>query len=182
MRYLLAHIPGSLGRWLRAGYYAKALRYLGRRAVIGEGMEIIAAENISIGDDFIALRDCFLCADGQGTITIGDRVSLATNAMLNAGQRGVIAVGNDSGIGNNCVLRTSPHKYEDPTRPFKSQGHMPGSIIVEKDVWVAANCTLLPGTHLEQGCIIGAGRVVGGPVKAYTVVAGNPARVVGRRG
>lgn len=143
---------------------------------------MIAPEQISIGDDFIVLRGCFLCADGGGTITIGNRVSLATNAMLNAGQHGLILIGDDSGIGNNCVLRATPHKYQDPSRPFKTQGHLPGRIIVEQDVWVAANSTLLPGTHLERGCIVGAGSVVGGRVKAYSVVAGNPARVVGRRG
>jgi len=145
-------------------------------------MDMIAPERITIGDDFIALRGCFLCADGGGAIRIGHRVSLATNAMLNAGQEGLIVVGNDSGIGNNCVLRATPHKYQDPTRPFKSQGSTPGRIIVEDDVWVAANSTLLPGTHLERGCIVGAGSVVGGRIRAFSVIAGNPARVIGRRG
>lgn len=182
LRYALAHIPATLGRRLRAAYYGRALEHLGRRAVIGEGVELIAPERISIGDDFIALRGCFLCAAGGGRITIGDRVSLTTNAMLNAGEEGVIIIGDDSGIGNNCVLRTSAHRYQDPSRPFKSQGTVPGRIIVEEDVWVAANCTLLPGTHLERGCIVGSGSVVGGRVKAYSIIAGNPARVVGRRG
>lgn len=182
LRYALAHIPGTLGRRLRAAYYARVLAHLGRRAVIGENIEIIAPERISIGDDFIALRGCFLCAAGGGRITLGDRVSLTTNAMLNAGENGVIEIGNDSGIGNNCVLRASAHSYRDPHRPFKSQEIVPGKILVEDDVWVAANCTLLPGTHLERGCVVSSGSVVGGRVKAFSVIAGNPARVIARRG
>ncbi len=182
LRCTLAHIPGTLGRKLRCAYYARALEHLGQRAVIGEGIEIIAPERIRIGDDFIALRGAFLCAAGGGRITLGNRVSLTTNAMLNAGEQGVIEIGDDSGIGNNCVLRASAHSYRDPNRPFKSQEIVPGKIVVEDDVWVAANCTLLPGTHLERGCVVSSGSVVGGRVKAFSVIAGNPARVIARRG
>lgn len=181
-RHLLAGVPGTAGRRLRAWYYGRVMQWLGRRAVIGLGMEMLAPERIAIGDDFIALRGCFLCADEGGSIIIGNGVSLATNVMINAGQHGVIRIGNDVGLGNNCVLRSSPHNYQDPARPFKSQGHLPGTIVVEDDVWVAANVTLLPGTHLERGCVVSSGSVVSGVVKAYAVVAGNPARVVGKRG
>lgn len=181
-RHLVGQIPGSIGRRVRAAYYASVLKSLGREASIGMGMEIVAPENIAIGDRFIALRNCFLCADLGGQIRMGDDVSLATNVMVNAGCQGLIAIGNGSGLGNNCVARSSAHLYQDPRRPFKTQGHKPGTIIIEEDVWVAANTTLLPGTHLERGCVVSAGSVVGGLVKAYTVVAGNPARVVGMRG
>ena len=174
-RGLAGGVPGSAGRKLRAWYYAQALRALGRHAILEAGLEVIAPERVSIGDEFVALRGCLLCADGGGDIVIGHRVSLATNVMVNAGQQGVIRIGNGVGLGNNCVLRSSPHNYQDPARPFKSQGHTPGTIIIEDDVWVAANTTILPGAHLQHGCVVGSGSVVSGLVKAYSVVAGNPA-------
>ena len=46
------------------------------------------------------------------------------------------------------------------------------------DVWIGAGATILPGARIGDGVIVGAGAVVGGTVPPYTVVAGNPARVI----
>ena len=53
--------------------------------------------------------------------------------------------------------------------------------MVGNDVWIGQNVTILPGTHIGDGAIIGARSVVSGNVEAYTIVAGNPARLVRRR-
>ena len=180
--HIVGSVPGSTGVRLRTAYYRRKLRHLGANPIIETGMQIAAAERISIGDHFYALRNCFFAAPYGGTIELGDYVSLAANVVLNAGDHGVIRVGNRSGIANNCLLRTSQHRYDDPTRPFKTQGHRSGTIIIEQDVWVTANCVLLPGTYLERGCIVCPGSVVSGRIKAFTIVAGNPPRVIGRRG
>jgi acetyltransferase-like isoleucine patch superfamily enzyme len=52
-------------------------------------------------------------------------------------------------------------------------------IIVEEDVWLAANVTLLAGITIGRGSIIGAGTVCRKSVPPYSVVIGNPARIVG---
>lgn len=52
-------------------------------------------------------------------------------------------------------------------------------IVVEEDVWLGANVTLLKGAHIGRGSIVGAGSVVRNSVPPYSVVTGNPARVVG---
>lgn len=55
-------------------------------------------------------------------------------------------------------------------------------IIVEEEVWIAANVTLLAGTHIGRGAIIGAGSVLrGSKVPPYAIVAGNPAKIIGFR-
>ena len=51
-------------------------------------------------------------------------------------------------------------------------------IIVEEDVWLGINVTLLNGTHIGRGCIVGAGCVISGEWPPYAVIAGNPARIV----
>jgi len=180
--FWVSHIPGAFGRSLRAAYYRKRLKHLGPRAFISPGFEVLGAERIHIGHDFFALRNCFLSAADGGTIEIGNVLSCAKNVVVNAGSHGVIRIGNGVGLGFNCVLRSSAHRYEDAARPFKGQGHKPGTIIIEDDVWVTANVTILPDTYLERGCVVCAGSVVGGRVKAYSIVAGNPARVIGKRG
>ena len=52
-------------------------------------------------------------------------------------------------------------------------------IIVEEDVWIGANVTLLAGSHIGRGVSIGAGTVVRNEVPPYSVVVGNPAKIVG---
>ncbi len=52
-------------------------------------------------------------------------------------------------------------------------------IIVEEDVWIASNVTLLYGTHIGRGAIIGAGAVCRKPIPPYAIVIGNPAKIIG---
>lgn len=51
-------------------------------------------------------------------------------------------------------------------------------MVIEEDVWVGTGATLLCGTHLGRGCVVGAGAVVSKPVPPYAVVVGAPARIV----
>ena len=52
-------------------------------------------------------------------------------------------------------------------------------IVVEEDVWIAANVTLLMGAHIGRGAVLGAGSVIRSNIPPYAVVIGNPARIVG---
>ena len=64
-------------------------------------------------------------------------------------------------------------KAED--MPFK------GDTVIGNDVWIGQNALILPGTRIGDGAIIGANSVIGGNVEPYTVVAGNPAKVIKKR-
>lgn len=52
-------------------------------------------------------------------------------------------------------------------------------IIVEEDVWIGANVTLLDGCHIGRGAVIGAGSVVRTNILPYAIVVGNPSKIVG---
>jgi len=52
---------------------------------------------------------------------------------------------------------------------------------VGHDVWIGQGARILPGAVIGTGCIIGAGAVVSGHIPPYSVVAGNPGRVVRAR-
>ncbi len=56
-----------------------------------------------------------------------------------------------------------------------------GDTVVGSDVWIGQNAVILPGVHIGDGAIIGANSVVGSNVAPYTIVAGNPARVLRKR-
>ena len=48
-------------------------------------------------------------------------------------------------------------------------------------MWIGQNAVILPGVHIGDGAIIGANSVVGRNVEPYTIVAGNPAKVLRKR-
>lgn len=99
-------------------------------------------------------------------------------------------------IGNYCSLAAGVHAVvlEDhrvdwvSTFPFWERLHVagaPGSslpqdpiITIENDVWIGANVTLLEGSHVCNGAVVGSFSVVHGRIPPYSVAVGNPARVV----
>ena len=53
-----------------------------------------------------------------------------------------------------------------------------GDVIVEEDVWIGMNVTLLPGVTIGRGAIIGAASVVTKSIPPYAIAVGNPAKVI----
>ena len=53
--------------------------------------------------------------------------------------------------------------------------------MIGNDVWIGQNAVILPGVHIGDGAIIGANSVVGSDIDSYTIVVGNPARVLRKR-
>lgn len=56
-----------------------------------------------------------------------------------------------------------------------------GDTTIGNDVWIGQNAVILPGVNIGDGAIIGASSVVGSNIAPYTIVVGNPARVLRKR-
>lgn len=67
------------------------------------------------------------------------------------------------------------------TPPQLSELPIKGDTVVGNDVWIGQNVTVLPGVRIGDGAIIGANSVVGSDVEPYTIVAGNPAKLIRKR-
>ena len=82
--------------------------------------------------------------------------------------------------GNHMVVKGIwKYKVTDAIKDkLDKNGHFDQDIIVEEDVWIGINVTLLNGAHIGRGCIVGAGCVVSGNTPPYSVVVGNPWRIV----
>lgn len=52
-------------------------------------------------------------------------------------------------------------------------------IVVDEDVWIASHVTLLKGAHIGRGAVIGSGACIRSAVPPYSIVVGNPAKVIG---
>lgn len=141
------------------------------------GTRIVIGAFSSI-DSFVKIKP----AGGSGDVVIGERSVINSGCVLYTGNG--IRIGNDVSIAAHCTFAPVNHAYQDKLRRINQQGFMPskGGIIIEDDVWIGANCVILDGVILRQGCVIGAGSVVRGEIAAYTIHVGNPLRQVGARG
>ena len=107
--------------------------------------------------------------------TINSGVVIYTGNGLDIGQDVLIAA--------NCTFAPTNHQFNKKAIKIREQGFQPsrGGILVEDDVWIGANCVILDGARLLEGCVIGAGSIVSGEIEAYSVNAGTPLRTIGRR-
>lgn len=56
-----------------------------------------------------------------------------------------------------------------------------GDTVIGNDVWIGQNVTFLPGVNVGDGCIVGANAVVASDIPPYSIVVGNPARIIRKR-
>ena len=114
-----------------------------------------------------------------GFIKIGKRVSINPNVLLLG--YGGIKIGNDVRIAAGTSIVAFNHNYQDKKTPIYKQGRTAKGITIENDVWIGTNCSILDGVTIEEGAVVGAGSVVTKNIVAYSVVAGNPAKVIKHR-
>jgi virginiamycin A acetyltransferase len=83
----------------------------------------------------------------------------------------------------NCVSTFPFYIFENWNEAVPPLGKMPvkGDTVVGNDVWIGQNATILPGVKIGDGVIIGADSVVGGNAEPYSIIAGNPAKVIRKR-
>ena len=111
---------------------------------------------------------------------MGEDAALSPGVTVDA-SGGLIRIGKQVAIGPGTVLRAANHCFDSLEKPIMLQGHLYGEIVIEDDVWIAANCTITPGTRIGHGAVVGAGAVVTRDVEPYAIVGGVPARVTGSR-
>ena len=99
---------------------------------------------------------------------LGDRVDCYTVAPITLQRRAIVS--------QDAVLCTGTHDYLDRDFPLVTR-----PIVLEEDCWVAAGAFVGPGVTIGRGAIVGARAVVMKDVSPFTIVAGNPAKVVGSR-
>lgn len=175
---VFAWIPTPLGMAIRF----LAWRMLFKRCGIVRfytGLTLIALKNISLGNDIRIGKRCFLSAS-KGELKLGDHVAISPNVNIGA-DNGFIEIGNYVAIGPGAVIRAANHRFDNLSIPIYLQGHNPGYIKIENDVWIGANCVLTPNITIGQGAIVGAGAVVTKNVEPWTIVGGVPAHKIGDR-
>jgi len=84
-----------------------------------------------------------------------------------------ITIGEQATVSQDTYLCSASHDFEDPTMPLTYK-----PIAIGAHSWVAARCFVAPGITVGEGAVVGACSVVVKDVPPWTVVAGNPARII----
>ena len=122
-------------------------------------------------DDSIMFVPPFYCDFGKN-ITLGKNVIIQNNCIFM--DRGGITIGDNVFIAPKVNLVTINHDIN----PRKRDTTYCKSIVIEDNVWIGINSTILPGVKIGKNSIVGAGSVVTKDVEPNTIVAGNPAKFI----
>lgn len=114
----------------------------------------------------------FHCAGG---LKLGERCVVNENCRLDP--RGGIQIEHDSILAAEVTILTADHDPYDPT----FQNARVRGVRIGHHVFIGTRSLILPGVTIGDGAMIGAGSTVTRNVPAYAIVAGVPARLIGRR-
>ncbi|MBO0357374.1 hypothetical protein J0X19_05410 [Hymenobacter sp. BT186] len=142
---------------------------------------------ISIGNGFAAMYNLRIEAwDKYGEQKFFPEIYIGNNVVFNTDVH--IGCINKIFIGDNVLLASriyiSDHSHGEvnsealKVAPVHRKLYSKGPVIIENNVWIGENVSILPGVKIGSNAIIGANAVVTKDVPANSVVGGNPARII----
>lgn len=126
---------------------------MGNNVIIGAGVDFGSGFEIQIGSGSNIGRNSWIARD----TVFGENVM----------------------TGPEIIILSYNHETQSSSKPYNTQGYtMREPVVVGNNVWIGARAILLPGVHIGDNAVIGAGAVVTKSVPAGVVAGGNPARVL----
>lgn len=143
--------------FIRDLFFRATLKKFGKNGFIDYGVYIRYPFKVSIGNNVWINRNC----------------SLYPSAQVKQAE---IVIGNNVAIGPETSIFSAGHDY--------MQLHLPDiakTIKIGDYVWIGGRSIILPGVEIGEGAVVGAGSVVTKNIDPYTIVAGNPAKIIKKR-
>lgn len=159
--------------WIRLlmPFYTKR----GRGSVIYRSVrkDIVPFNKFSLGD-YSVIEDFATISNAVGDLSIGShtRVGLGNTVI------GPVSIGDNVQIAQNVVLSGMNHNYTDVDKTILGQGVSTAHITIANDVWIGANSVITMGVSIGRHSVVAACCVVTRDVPPYSVVAGNPGKVI----
>lgn len=150
----------NLLKTLCVRFYESHLGYKGKNVIFGMPVSCSDPQNIYLYENVNIY---------EGSIFIGHEAKFIMKKNSGAAQ-GLTVVTNIHHriVGIDIKTNTDNH-IDDEDK----------DVIVEEDVWIASNVTLLAGCHIGRGATLGAGAVVRSNIPPYAIVIGNPGKIIG---
>lgn len=125
------------------------------------------------GDDIVIKNMAYF---GTGaSIIIGNKSQLGINCKVEED----LVMGDYVLMGPDVIIYSSSHEYRNSDIPVMLQGgKVRKPVIIGDDVWLGTRSIIMPGVHIGNHVIIGAGAVVTHDIPDYAVAGGVPAKVI----
>jgi acetyltransferase-like isoleucine patch superfamily enzyme len=160
---------------------------------LGENTEIFGSIDKRVQNSVIKIgRDCLIegalvTETNESSINIGNNTYIGGGTLIDCVKS--ICIGNDVLISYGCVLADSDnHSISYSIRKkdladWKLRKHdwtttNTKPITISTGVWIGARSIILKGVTIGEGAVVGAGSVVTKDIPPWTIVAGNPARII----
>jgi len=162
-------------RWWIKCFVNPLFRHKGKGARIQRTarIDILPFNSFRIGANS-TIEDFCTVNNGMGLINIGCNTRIGIGSVL----IGPINIGNNVRLAQNVVITALNHNYTDITKPISEQGVRTKEVFIGNETWIGANSVVLPGVTVGKHSVVAAGSIVTKDVPSYSVVAGNPARVI----
>ncbi|GAA4400195.1 hypothetical protein GCM10023187_13110 [Nibrella viscosa] len=142
------------------------------RSFIGKVLQWMAMTRFPIG----AKNRCRL--ERLRGVKIGRNVFLGGGNILDRVRPDLITIDDEVSLAGGVYILT----HSNPTTPLRAilgeSAHVIKPVHIKKGAWIAINVVILPGVTIGENSIVAAGSVVRKDVPPYTVVGGNPAKVI----
>jgi maltose O-acetyltransferase len=136
----------------------------------------LCSQFIASAGEGIHVRAGAFVADGRH-LYMADRSSIGPGCRIYGARLGYGVV-----VGPHCVFFKENRGADDLSKPVGDHETTPINLpVVEDWAWVGERVLVLQGRKIGRGAIVGAGAVVTRDVAPFTIVGGNPARVIGHR-
>ena len=120
--------------------------------------------------------------NGLKNIFFKDNIYISTDVNIMPSEKSQIYIGSYVMIAQKVMIIGGNHNISRTDIPMMLQGDgKQGDIIIEDDVWIGAGAIILTGVTIGKGSVIAAGSIVTKDVEPYTIVGGNPAKLIKKR-
>jgi acetyltransferase-like isoleucine patch superfamily enzyme len=116
----------------------------------------------------------------EGSLRIGDRVVFGGSDTVNCYLD--VEVGDDVIFADWIYVTDFDHRYAKTDVRIQDQGIVTSPVRIEPDCWIGEKASVLRGSNIGRGSVIGAQTIVKADIPPYSVAVGSPARVVKQRG
>ncbi|MGV3505110.1 MAG: acyltransferase [Adhaeribacter sp.] len=147
----------------------------GRHALVRRRsrLDVLPFQEFELGDH-ATIEDYATINNGMGPVRIGHHSFIGLSNVI----IGPVSIGNHVILAQHIVVSGLNHGYEDIGTPISQQACQVKPIVIEDACWIGANSVITAGVHIGRHAVVAAGSVVTRDVPAYSVVAGNPARLL----
>ncbi len=136
--------------------------------------------NIRIARSASIKNNASINCSGTGKIEIGEDTFINEMCLIYT-YNSIIKIGNGVLIGPGTILHTHHHNFQQTDVPIYKQVGTGKPIIIQDDVWIGANCTILGGVRIGAHSVIGAHSLVNKDIPPNSIAYGVPCKVKRQR-